>query len=118
MNSVNQTNACADGDIVGRDKITKIESPKGKIEKLLLRLKEQYDASDETKITIEELARYHLRRAQDGIEGLENKLIAASMYHYYDDAIEKRNVCEVAGAVVTLLLGTNDLRPCFGKSRD
>lgn len=90
MNSVNQSNACADGDIIGRDKIITVHSPKGKIEKLLLRLKEQYDASDETRVTIDELARYHLRRAQDGIEGLENKLIVANMHHYYDDAIEKK----------------------------
>ncbi|MCW0001512.1 hypothetical protein OE766_25160 [Pararhizobium sp. YC-54] len=92
MNSVNQTNACADGDIIGRDKIITVQSPKGKIEKLLLRLKEQYEASDETRITIDELARYHRRRAQDGIEGLENKLIAANMHHYYDDAIEKKEM--------------------------
>ncbi|WP_425989265.1 ABC-three component system protein [Ensifer sp. R-19] len=92
MNTVDQRSARAERDVIGRDKNVIIEAPKTMVEKLLHRLREQYDSSDETKITIDELARYHVRRSQDGIQGLENKLIAANMSHYYDDAIEKKEM--------------------------
>ncbi len=92
MNTVDQRRAHAERDVIGRDKKVTVEAPKSMVEKLLHRLKQQYDASEQTKITIDELARYHGRRAQDGIEGLENKLQAANMSHYYDEAIEKKEM--------------------------
>lgn len=91
MNTVTQTNAQAGGDITGRDKIT-VEAPKRMVEKLLLRLQEQYSGNEETRSTIDELARYHTRRASDGVSGLEAKLTAAGRSDSYDDAIEKKEM--------------------------
>jgi len=86
-----QQGAHAHGDVVGRDKVT-VESKKGMIEKLLLRLKEQYECNEETQMTIDELARYHIRRAPDGIAGLKAKLDASGRSSYYEDAIEKKEM--------------------------
>lgn len=91
MNLVNQERASAHGDMVGRDKIT-VEAPKGMVERLLLRLKQQYDGNEATQQIIDELARYHIRRASDGIFGLEAKLKAAGKSDSYDDAIEKKEM--------------------------
>lgn len=91
MNLVNQGGAVAGGDVVGRDKYI-YEAPKSMIEKLLIRLKEQYECNDQVQETIDELARYHSRRASDGIFGLEAKLIAAGKSSIYDDAIEKKEM--------------------------
>lgn len=84
-----QEGAHARGDIVGRDKII-VETKKGMIERLLLRLKEQYDCNEQTQTIIDELARYHIRRAPDGVMGLQAKLEASGRSQYYDDAIEKK----------------------------
>jgi hypothetical protein len=91
MNLVDQAHAQAGGDVVGRDKYVH-ESPKGMIEKLLLRLREQYECNQQVQITMDELARYHLRRASDGVTGLEAKLKAAGRSDSYDDAIEKKEM--------------------------
>lgn len=91
MNKVDQRDAKATRDIIGRDSVT-IEAPKRMIEKLLLRLQEQYDLNEKTQSTIDELARYHMRRAPDGIAGLEAKLKAAGKFSYYDEAIEKKEM--------------------------
>lgn len=87
----NQQGAQAGGNIAGRD-YNNFEAKKGVVEKLLLKLKEQYDCNEQTQITIDELARYHMRRAADGIDGLEAKLSASGRSHYYDDAIEKKEM--------------------------
>lgn len=93
MNKVRQQRSNAGGDIVGRDKVTTYnEAPKGKIEKLLTKLQEQYDSDQETQDVIDELARYHSRRASDGIFGLESKLDAAGKSDCFDDAIEKKEM--------------------------
>jgi len=86
-----QQGAHAQGDIVGRDKIF-VETKKGMIERLLLRLKEQYDCNEQTQTIIDELARYHTRRAPDGVAGLQAKLEASGRSQYYDDAIEKKEM--------------------------
>lgn len=86
-----QQGAHAQGDIVGRDKVV-VETKKGMIERLLLRLKEQYDCNEQTQTIIDELARYHIRRAQDGVAGLQAKLEASGRSQYYDDAIEKKEM--------------------------
>jgi len=91
MNKADQRNAQAAGNIIGRDNVT-IEAPKSMVEKLLLRLQEQYDGDEETQNTIDELARYHTRRASDGIAGLKAKLEAADKSDCYDDAIEKKEM--------------------------
>lgn len=90
-NVSNQQNARAGGAIVGRDYYN-VEAKKGLIEKLLHKLKEQYDCNEQTQTTIDELARYHTRRATDGIDGLEAKLRAGGRSAYYDDAIEKKEM--------------------------
>lgn len=87
----NQQDARAGGNIVGRDNAT-VEAKKGMIEKLLLRLKEQYECSEQTQTTIDELARYHCRRSPDGISGLQAKLEASGRSQYYDEAIEKKEM--------------------------
>lgn len=93
MNKINQKHATAGGHIVGRDNITNNNTaPKGKIERLLTKLQEQYDNDEETQKTVDELARYHSRRAFDGISGLEEKLKAADKSDIYDDAIEKKEM--------------------------
>jgi len=93
MDKINQKNSKAAGDIVAGDKVTNNNSaPKGKIEKLLTKLQEQYDGDEETQSVIDELARYHSRRASDGIFGLEKKLKAANKSDGYDDAIEKKEM--------------------------
>ncbi|WP_417449581.1 ABC-three component system protein [Kordiimonas sp.] len=93
MNNINQKNAKADGDIIAGNKITNINSAsKGLIEKLLLALQQQYEADEQTQSTIDELARYHIRRSPDGVSGLEAKLAAAGKTDCFDDAIEKKEM--------------------------
>lgn len=94
MDKISQQHSSAGGDIVGRDKFTTTynSAPKGKIEKLLVKLKEQYDGDHETQSIIDELARYHSRRAVDGVFGLEAKLEAADKADSFDDAIEKKEM--------------------------
>lgn len=90
-NVSSQENARAGGSIAGRD-IYNIEAKKSLVEKLLHKLKEQYDCDEKTQTTIDDLARYHNRRATDGIVGLEAKLQASGRSAYYDDAIEKKEM--------------------------
>lgn len=87
----NQQGAQARGNIIGRDSVT-IQAKQSMIEKLLLRLKEQYECNEKTQTTIDELARYHARRATDGISGLQAKLEASGRSNYYDEAIEKKEM--------------------------
>jgi len=87
----NQQGAQAGGHIAGRD-FNNFEAKKGVVEKLLIKLKQQYECDDQTQITMDELARYHTRRAADGIDGLEAKLKASGRFRYYDDAIEKKEM--------------------------
>ena len=87
----NQQGAKAGGNIAGRDYYN-FEPKKSLVEKLLIKLREQYDCSDKTQITIDELARYHTRRASDGINGLEAKLKASGRSDYYEEAIEKKEM--------------------------
>lgn len=87
----NQQGAVAGGNIAGRDYYN-LEPKKGLVEKLLIKLKEQYDCSEQTQTTMDELARYHTRRASDGIVGLEAKLAASGRSGYYDEAIEKKEM--------------------------
>jgi ABC-3C protein len=62
------------------------------IEKLLLRLKQQYDCNELTQTNIDDLARYHCRRSPDGISGLQAKLKASGRLQFYDEAIEKKEM--------------------------
>lgn len=87
----NQQGSQAGGSIVGRD-FNNFEAKKSVVEKLLLKLQQQYQCSEQTQTTIDELARYHTRRATDGITGLEAKLKASGRIDYYDEAIEKKEM--------------------------
>lgn len=87
----NQQGAIAGGNIAGRDYYN-LEPKKGLVEKLLIKLRVQYDCSEQTQTTMDELARYHTRRAPDGIDGLEAKLAASGRSGYYDEAIEKKEM--------------------------
>ena len=87
----NQQGSQAGGSIVGRD-YNNFEAKRSLVEKLLLKLQQQYQCSEQTQTTIDELARYHTRRATDGIEGLEAKLKASGRIDYYDEAIEKKEM--------------------------
>jgi hypothetical protein len=87
----NQQGAKAGGNIAGRDYYS-LEPKKGLVEKLLIRLKEQYDCNEQTQTTMDELARYHTRRAPDGIHGLEAKLEVSGRSGYYEEAIEKKEM--------------------------
>ncbi len=94
-NQADQRGARADGDIVGRDKIGTQHNhygPSSKIERLLSKLRYQYENDDATQVTIDELMRYHTRRSPDGVEGLENKLAAANKSDSYFEAIEKKEM--------------------------
>lgn len=93
MNKISQQHSRAGRDIVGGDKVTNHNHPpKGKIDKLLMKLQEQYDGDEVTQIIIDELARYHSRRASDGVFGLEDKLNVADKSDCFDDAIEKKEM--------------------------
>ncbi|MCL4677209.1 MAG: hypothetical protein KJ017_01290 [Alphaproteobacteria bacterium] len=93
MSRVSQQHSKAGGDIVAGDKVTTFnDAPKGKIEKLLKKLQEQYDGDEATQSIIDELARYHSRRTPDGVSGLEAKLEAAGKCDSFDDAIEKKEM--------------------------
>ncbi|HWW49421.1 MAG TPA: ABC-three component system protein [Xanthobacteraceae bacterium] len=87
----NQQGAQAGGSIIGRD-YNNFEAKKGVVEKLLLKLKQQYECNEQTQTTMDELVRYHTRRAADGIDGLEAKLKASGLLDYYDEAIEKKEM--------------------------
>jgi hypothetical protein len=96
MNIVDQRDSNVAGDAVGRDKLTynyvTALPQKGMIERLLSKLQQQVESSDETQEIIDELARYHRRRSLDGIDGLEAKLKAAGKSSCYLDAIEKKEM--------------------------
>lgn len=87
----NQQGSQAGGSIIGRD-YNNFEAKKGVVEKLLLKLRQQYDCNEQTQITMDELARYHTRRSADGVDGLEAKLKASGRFDYYDEAIEKKEM--------------------------
>ncbi len=96
VNNVNQSDAKADGDVVGRDKTTVINNTalpsKGMVERLLAKLQQQVEDKIETREIIDELARYHRKRSVDGVSGLEAKLNAAGRGASYFDAIEKKEM--------------------------
>ena len=70
--AVQQNRAQAGADIIGRDKITiNSQARLGKVESLMIKLKEQMDCSDTAKDTMQKLARHYEIIAEDGISGLE-----------------------------------------------
>jgi hypothetical protein len=98
--NVNQRGARADGDIVAGNKI-KIEienktvnyilaaSSASFVIQLLDKLKAEIEVNAQIRHTVENLQYFYERRAHDGIEGLEAKLIAADRKHELFLAFEK-----------------------------
>ena len=89
---VDQAGASASGDVVGGDKITVavVMPTLGVVGQLLEKLQQEVEANAQVRHTVEALARYHVRRPTDGIEGLEAKLKAAEREEELHDAIEQK----------------------------
>lgn len=93
---VNQKGASAQGDIVGGNK-TEIHNyastpSAGIVEQLLSKLQAEVERNEQVRHTVENLQRFQTRRTDDGIEGLEAKLLAASREHELIDALEKKEL--------------------------
>lgn len=75
-NSVDQGNAQAEGDIVGRDKITNVHMLKNpRVKELVEQLSKEMDADDTRLEWIESLTFFEEPFAPDGVIGLEAKLV-------------------------------------------
>ncbi|KIZ47323.1 MULTISPECIES: ABC-three component system protein [Rhodopseudomonas] len=92
---VDQRDASADGDIVGRDKIENHfhgDRRLGVVEELLTKLQAEIEQNCQIRHTVEALAHFHTRRSRDGIDGLEAKLKAGNRDDEYYDALEKKEL--------------------------
>jgi hypothetical protein len=93
---VNQKGAQAGGDLVGGHKVEyhyhPAAAPPGIVEQLLNRLRAEMEQNEQVRHTIESLAHFQTRRSYDGIDGLENKLIAGGLSHEYPDAMAKKEL--------------------------
>lgn len=92
---VDQRDASADGDIVGRDKIENHfhgDRRPGIVEQLLTKLQAEIEQNNQIRHTIEALAHFQTRRSRDGIDGLEAKLQAGGRADEYYDALEKKEL--------------------------
>jgi hypothetical protein len=92
---VDQTRASAGRDIAGRDINTTINNAPyaaGVVEKLLEKLQVETEHDQHSRERIERLQRYYIKRAHDGIVGLEAKLTQAGRQASYMDAIEMKEM--------------------------
>ncbi len=91
---VNQTGARAQGDLVGGNKtqITFLAPGPalGVVGQLLLKLQHEVESNAQVRDTVEALARFHVRRAADGVVGLEAKLAAGKREAELFDALERK----------------------------
>jgi hypothetical protein len=93
--SVIQEGAIAGGDVVGGDKVVNYHppaAPVGVVGQLLAKLQAEIDADEKVRHTIEALARFHKKRSEDGVEGLEAKLAAGGRSDEYYGALEKKEM--------------------------
>ena len=92
--SVIQEGAIAGGDVVGGDKVVHFHPPAaaGVVGQLLAKLQAEIDANEKVRHTIEALARFHKKRSDDGVEGLEAKLAAGGRSDEYFAALEKKEM--------------------------
>ncbi|RCK45505.1 hypothetical protein TH30_13090 [Thalassospira profundimaris] len=76
--SVNQSNASAQGDMIGRDKITnttnQFERRKSQIESWMEKLAQEISSNEKTQEMVDSLQYFKKKYSVDGIDGLENKL--------------------------------------------
>ncbi len=90
---VDQVNASAKGDIVGRDKVevhnhsAPLVNPLGA---LLEKLKAEVDGDLQVRARLEELQHYHQRRAHDGVVGLKEKLQRGNRKDEYEWALVQK----------------------------
>lgn len=93
-NSVDQSNAKAAGDLVGRDKIGRQENhfyrSNSAVDRLLLSLKRQIDENETCVELIDQLMRYYDKKSIDGVDGLEAKLDKVNLSLLKDDALRKK----------------------------
>jgi hypothetical protein len=95
--SVTQKGAKAAGDIVAGDKTIENHfhapnGPVGVVGQLLAKLQIEVDNDEKVRHTIEALTRFHMKRSQDGIDGLEAKLAAGGRIGEYFAALEKKEM--------------------------
>jgi hypothetical protein len=95
--SVTQKGATAGGDVVGGDKVVQNHyyqpvAPVGVVGELLAKLQIEIEANEKVRHTIEALARFHTKRAEDRIEGLKAKLDAGGRSAEYFAALEKKEM--------------------------
>jgi hypothetical protein len=96
--TVDQRNARADGDVVAGDKTETVNnnyfpttaSSSSIVMRLVEKLKGEVEINAQIRHTVENLQYFHERRAHDGIEGLEAKLIKADRQHELFLAFEKK----------------------------
>lgn len=92
---VDQRDASAGRDIVGRDKTENhfhgYRRP-GVVEQLLTKLQAEIEQNSEIRHTVEALAHFRTRHSKDGIDGLEAKLTAGNRADEYYDALEKKEL--------------------------
>jgi hypothetical protein len=92
-NTVDQSNASARGDLVGRDKweINQYAAPAANpLGVLLEKLKAEVESDQQAKECLAELEQYHQRSAHDGIEGLQAKLERAGRADELEWALKQK----------------------------
>jgi hypothetical protein len=91
--TIAQSRAQAGRDIVGVLHQTNVNQARPTvIDDLLAKLQAEVDANEQTRNTIETLARFATRRAPDGIVGLEAKLVKGGRQGELIDAMEKKEL--------------------------
>jgi hypothetical protein len=94
--NIDQSDATANGDIVGGDKSTthhhhySADQRTGLIEQLMHRLADEIKNDQRVRDMVENLQRFYNRKSVDGIDGLEAKLTAGSRSHELLDALEQK----------------------------
>lgn len=94
---VNQKGASAQGDVVAGNKTVEVNNyyPSKHVravEQLLDKLQAEIEKNQKVRNTIEALAHFKPRQAQDGITGLKAKLEAGNRSNEYFDALEKKEL--------------------------
>jgi N-methylhydantoinase A/oxoprolinase/acetone carboxylase beta subunit len=79
---------------VAGDKITHYHPPQsaGVVQELLERLKSEMENNEEIRGRVESLQRFYERHSEDGVDGLEKKLLCAGRAHETHSALEKKEL--------------------------
>lgn len=94
MPTTSQDRSRAGRDLIGVKNETHYHYASGSsvIDQLILKLQTELEANEQTRNTIESLARFRTRRAADGVEGLEAKLEKGGRSAELPDALEKKEL--------------------------